>query len=153
MERVEENSIQISYSPHLLNTTINMRKLYLSLCIAFGILLVLFEMHILPVAFIHSSPEVNYVLNLISLIVTLGGVFIALRLFKKEKTEISQLQGDLEALHQSYLKWNGRRIGIIFSAVFTNTIIYYGGSYNESAMYSLIITLIGALFCWPDKEK
>ncbi len=128
-----------------------MRKLYLSLCIALGILILLFEEHTLPASFLPSSPEVDYVLNLISLIVTLGGVFIALRLFKKEKVDIAQHQGDEEALRLSYLKWNGRRIGIIFSAAFTNLIIYYGGSFNESAMYSLIITLIGALFCWPSK--
>lgn len=128
-----------------------MRKLYLSLCIALGILILLFEENALPASFIPSSPEADYVLNLISLIVTLGGVFVALRLFKKEKEDRARHEGNEEALRLSYLKWNGRRIGIIFSAAFTNLIIYYGGSFNESAMYSLIITLLGALFCWPSK--
>ena len=129
-----------------------MRKLYLSLCITLGILVLLFEEHAIPTAFIPTTPSVEYVLNLLSLIVTLGGVFFALRLFKKEKHDVKQHEGDEEALRLSYLKWNGRRIGIIFSAAFTNLIIYSGASFNESAMYSFIITLIGALFCWPAKR-
>ena len=129
-----------------------MRTLFYSLCIAFGILILLFEEHVLPSNFIPSTPGTDYVLSLISLIVTFGGIFIALRLFKKEKQEMARTGEDTEAKRQVYLKWNGRRLGIIFSAVFTNLIIYYGGSFNESAMYSLIITLIGALFCWPEKR-
>ena len=129
-----------------------MRTLFYSLCIAFGILILLFEEHVLPSNFIPSTPSTDYVLSLISLIVTFGGIFIALRLFKKEKQEMARTGEDTEAQRQVYLKWNGRRLGIIFSAVFTNLIIYYGGSFNESAMYSLIITLIGALFCWPEKR-
>ena len=129
-----------------------MRTLFYSLCIAFGILILLFEEHVLPSNFIPSTPGTDYVLSLISLIVTFGGIFIALRLFKKEKQEMARTGEDTEAQRQVYLKWNGRRLGIIFSAVFTNLIIYYGGSFNESALYSLIITLIGALFCWPEKR-
>ena len=129
-----------------------MRTLFYSLCIAFGILILLFEEHVLPSNFIPSTPSTDYVLSLISLIVTFGGIFIALRLFKKEKQEMARTGEDAEAQRQVYLKWNGRRIGIIFSAVFTNLIIYYGGSFNESAKYSLIITLIGAIFCWPEKR-
>lgn len=129
-----------------------MRTLFYSLCIAFGILILLFEEHVLPSNFIPSTPGTDYVLSLISLIVTFGGIFIALRLFKKEKQEMARTGEDTEAQRQVYLKWNGRRLGIIFSAAFTNLIIYYGGSFNESAMYSLIITLIGALFCWPEKR-
>ena len=129
-----------------------MRTLFYSLCIAFGILILLFEEHVLPSNFIPSTPGTDYVLSLISLIVTFGGIFIALRLFKKEKQEMARTGEDTEAQRQVYLKWNGRRIGIIFSAVFTNLIIYYGGSFNESAKYSLIITLIGAIFCWPEKR-
>ena len=129
-----------------------MRTLFYSLCIAFGILILLFEEHVLPSNFIPSTPGTDYVLSLISLIVTFGGIFIALRLFKKEKQEMARTGEDTEAQRQVYLKWNGRRLGIIFSAVFTNLIIYYGGSFNESAKYSLIITLIGAIFCWPEKR-
>ena len=129
-----------------------MRTLFYSLCIAFGILILLFEEHVLPSNFIPSTPGTDYVLSLISLIVTFGGIFIALRLFKKEKQEMARTGEDTEAQRQVYLKWNGRRLGIIFSAVFTNLIIYYGGTFNESAMYSFIITLIGAIFCWPSKQ-
>jgi hypothetical protein len=129
-----------------------MRTLFYSLCIPFGIVILLFEEHVLPSGIIPSTPGTDYVLSLISLIVTFGGIFIALRLFKKEKQEMARTGDDAEALRQVYLKWNGRRIGIIFSAVFTNLIIYYGGSFNESAKYSLIITLIGAIFCWPEKR-
>jgi archaellum biogenesis protein FlaJ (TadC family) len=128
-----------------------MRTLYVSLCISLGILAILFEEHILPTGFIPSTPGANYVINLISLIVTLGSVFFAMQLFKKEKQDKTLIEGDAEAKRIAHLKWNGRRIGIIFSAAFTNLIIYYGGTYNESAMYSLIITLIGALICWPTK--
>ena len=129
-----------------------MRTLFYSLCIAFGIIILLFEEHILPSSFIPPTPATDYVLSLISLIVTFGGIFVALRLFKKEKQELARTGEDAEAQRQVYLKWNGRRLGIIFSAVFTNLIIYYGGSFNESAKYSLIITLIGAIFCWPEKR-
>lgn len=130
----------------------NMRILFITLLISAGALALLFEEHILPFAFITSTPTTDYILNLISLIVTLGSVFIALRLFKKEKEETQRIENNTEAQRLAYLKWNGRRIGIIFSAVFTNIIIYYGGTFNESAMYSLIITLIGAIFCWPAKR-
>ena len=91
-------------------------------------------------------------MSLVSLVVTLGGVFFALQVTKKEKQDKTFTEGDDEAKRRAYLKWNGRRMGIIFSAVFTNLIIYYGGTFNESAMYSFIITLIGAIFCWPSKQ-
>lgn len=128
-----------------------MRTLYISLCVALGILALLFEEQVLPSGFIPSNASTDYVMNLVSLIATLGGVFFAMQLFKKEKQDKAFTEGDAETQRLAYLKWNGRRIGIIFSAVFTNLIIYYGGSYNESAMYSLLITLIGALVCWPSK--
>ncbi|MEE0805010.1 MAG: hypothetical protein U0L77_06265 [Prevotellamassilia sp.] len=130
-----------------------MRTLYLCLCIALGILTLLFENQVLPTGFIPSSPGTDYAVSLISLIVTFGGVFLALHLSKKEKEDKNLTEGDAETKRLAYLKWNGRRIGIIFSAVFTNLIIYYGGTFNESAMYSLVITLLGALFCWPGKAK
>ena len=128
-----------------------MRTLYIAFCAIISILIVLFEEHTLPTGFIPASPNVDYVLNLVSLIVTLGGVFFALQMFKKEKKDKTLTEGNAEARRLAHLKWNGRRIGIIFSAVFTNLIIYYGGTFNESAMYSLLITIIGAIFCWPGK--
>lgn len=129
-----------------------MRTLFISLSIALGILAILFEGSILPSGFIPSTPGTDYTVNLISLTITLGGVFLALRLSKKEKEERTNIGDNAEKQHIAYLKWNGRRIGIIFSVAFTNLIIYYGGTFNESAMYNLIITLIGAIFCWPHKE-
>ena len=129
-----------------------MRTLFIALCISLGILALLFEEHILPIGFIPSNPSTDYVMSLVSLIATLGGVFFAMQVTKKEKQDITFTEGDHEAKRMAYLKWNGRRIGIIFSAVFTNLIIYYGGTFNESAKYSLIITLIGVIFCWPSKQ-
>jgi archaellum biogenesis protein FlaJ (TadC family) len=129
-----------------------MRTLFITLCFSLGILVLLFEEHVLPSGFIPSNPSTDYVMSLVSLVVTLGGVFFAMQVTKKEKQDKTFTEGDDEAKRRAYLKWNGRRMGIIFSAVFTNLIIYYGGTFNESAMYSFIITLIGAIFCWPSKQ-
>ena len=129
-----------------------MRITFISLCIILGTLALLFESNLLPTAFFPSTPSVDYTLSLLSTIITLGGVFFAIRLYKKEKQEATQIENNIEALRSAYDKWNTRRIAIIFSAAVTNLIIYYGGTFNESAMYNLIITLIGAVFCWPNKR-
>ena len=130
-----------------------MRTLYICLSICAALLALCFEENFLPTSFYDTTPESDYLLSVISLAVTFGGVFGALRLFKFEKVqkELNAIETDIA--FAAYRKWNTLRIILIFIPIYYNLIVYYGVGYNTSAMYCMLIAIIGALFCWPTQKN
>lgn len=108
------------------------------------IFVALSECDIIPTGYI-SERQILYRLEMLSVISTLGGTYLALRLlfFKK----IKQLDDVAKR------KWMFARTAIIGFPVWLNTVLYYAGSYTTTAQYALLISLTACVFCWPAQVK
>lgn len=132
-----------------MKTTIKrLQALYLSILGVTAILFLLFETEIIPSGLFSTNSEAGYTAGLLSIFLTLLGVYLALKLpaFPKAKLEISD-KDEQKAL-AAYQKWVNRQLLCIATPILGNTLIYYA-TYSESAIYALLITLISILFCWP----
>jgi hypothetical protein len=129
-----------------------MRTLYIVCALCVAVVALLFEEGLLPVDFLGLTTEVAYVFDLLCVALTFGGVFVALRLFKFKVVQQQLDAEDTDKAFAAYRTWNTLRISMIFFPMFWNLIVYYGSGFNQSAMYCLLITVIGALFCWPTSK-
>ena len=129
-----------------------MRTLYIILTVIAALFAVLSEENIIPTNYIQGTPEVTYTLSLVSIGFTFGFLFLALRLFKFEMVKKELERSETNQEFAAYRKWNGIRMALAFTPVFINLFIYYGGNYDSSAMYCLLIGVIGLLFCWPSQK-
>ena len=60
------------------------------------------------------------------------------------------------ALHNQPSKlpqWNMLRTGILACCIFINLIVYYGLMSGTSALFCLLISLTGFVFCWPKQGE
>lgn len=129
-----------------------MRTLYITLTIFAALFALLSEELILPTNYILGTPETTYALSLVSVSFTFCCLFLALRLFKFKKVKKDLERAETEQEFAAYRKWNAIRIALAFTPVFINLFIYYGVNYDSSAMYCLLISIIGTLFCWPSQK-
>lgn len=129
-----------------------MRTLYIILTVIAALFAVLSEENIIPTNYIQGTPEVTYALSLVSIGFTFGFLFLALRLFKFEMVKKELERSETNQEFAAYRKWNGIRMALAFTPVFINLFIYYGGNYDSSTMYCLLIGVIGLLFCWPSQK-
>ncbi|MBO5703102.1 MAG: hypothetical protein J6R91_00795 [Bacteroidaceae bacterium] len=129
-----------------------MRTLYITLTIFAALFALLSEELILPTNYILDTPETTYTLSLVSVSFTFCCLFLALRLFKFKKVKKDLERAETEQEFAAYRKWNAIRIALAFTPVFINLFIYYGVNYDSSAMYCLLISIIGTLFCWPSQK-
>jgi hypothetical protein len=129
-----------------------MRTLYITLTIFAALFALLSEELILPTNYILDTPETTYALSLVSVSFTFCCLFLALRLFKLKKVKKDLERAETEQEFAAYRKWNAIRIALAFTPVFINLFIYYGVNYDSSAMYCLLISIIGTLFCWPSQK-
>lgn len=129
-----------------------MRTLYITLTIFAALFALLSEELILPTNYILDTPETTYTLSLVSVSFTFCCLFLALRLFKFKKVKKDLERAETEQEFAAYRKWNAIRIALAFTPVFINLFIYYSVNYDSSAMYCLLISIIGTLFCWPSQK-
>ena len=129
-----------------------MRTLYITLTMFAALFALLSEELILPTNYILDTPETTYTLSLVSVSFTFCCLFLALRLFKFKKVKKDLERAETEQEFAAYRKWNAIRIALAFTPVFINLFIYYGVNYDSSAMYCLLISIIGTLFCWPSQK-
>ena len=129
-----------------------MRTLYIVCTLCVAVLALFFEENLLPVGFLDLTAEIRYVFDLLCVAMTLTGVFIALRLFKSKAIQEQLNSEDTGKAFEAYRKWNSLRISIIFFPIFWNLLIYYGVGFSQTAMFCLLITIIGALFCWAKSK-
>lgn len=132
-----------------MKTTIKrLQAFYLFIVGLAALLVLLFETETLPTGFLATEAEASYIASLLSIILTLLGTYLALKLpfLPLAKLEISE-KDEQKAL-SAYQKWTNRQLSCIATPILGNTFIYYA-TYSESAIYALLITLIGMLFCWP----
>lgn len=129
-----------------------MRTLYIVCALCAAVLALLFEEGFLPIDFLNLTAEMRYVFDLLSIALTFNGLFFALRLFKFKSVKQQLEAEDTAKAFAAYRTWNTIRISMIFFPMYWDLLVYYGSGFNQSAMYCLLITVIGALFCWPTSK-
>lgn len=110
------------------------------------------EAEILPNNYVTPNPETTYMLNLISIITTIGGGFLALRLFAGFSVRRSLQEAEEKQAFQLFKKWTLLRCGLLAVGMWPNVVIYYAASYDMTAAYCLLLSLIFSLFCWPSQQ-
>ena len=112
-----------------------------------------FEQEWLPAGFI-AGGELNYYLSVLAVAVTLGGVYLCLRLLSLQLIR-QRFQGisQEEAVRRYQLVADWRTV-LLLIVYLTDILLYFGSAgYASSAKYCLIIALIAAVFCWPSKSE
>ena len=131
-----------------MKTTLNISHyLYLGLCLFIILLATLHEIECIPTGYLEVSPEVEYVIQLFCIGVTLGGSWFALRLFS-----IKSVKEALTSGSSALARWNIIRILTIGTPILINLESYYALFNNESILYCFLITLIALVFCWPKPD-
>lgn len=123
------------------------RVFYLAMLAIAGCVFAFEEFDVLPKGFLQSTPQTDYVVNLICVILTLGGTWGALRLFA-----LKNVRAKLESSPQSYFALNAVRTGIISFVLFVNLFVYYAFMNGTTSLFCMLIALVGMLFCWPGVE-
>lgn len=120
------------------------RTLYISVWAAVTIFALLCENDLLPIGYVTANAQTEYMLNLLCIVLTLTCTWGSLRLFatKKVRNSISNKTNGL-------CNWNLLRTSILAFSIIVNLITYYGLANSTSALFCLLITLAGFVFCWP----
>ena len=124
------------------------RAIYIGVWAATIVIAILYECHFLTEGYIKADAETEYALNMLCVLFTLGGTWGSLKLFATKHVRT--------ALHNQPSKlpqWNMSRTGILACCIFINLIVYYGLMSGTSALFCLLISLTGFVFCWPKQGE
>ena len=118
-----------------------------------ALLFLCFDQEWLPAGFI-AGGELNYFLSVLAVAVTLGGVYLCLRLLSLQRIR-QRFQGiSQEEAARRYQQVAGWRTALLLVIYLTDILLYFGSAdYASSAKYCLIIALIAAVFCLPSKNE
>lgn len=109
---------------------------------------------ILPVEYLSNDmKETLYVLDIVSIILSLGGTFLALRLMVIRKVKNLIVTPSMNEALGIYCKWANIRSAILGIMLLAGIAIYYASAYNTSAKYCILISMIATVFCVPGKEE
>ena len=110
--------------------------------------LLLSELGFLPTDFAPTDGQTTYTLELLSVVLSVGGIWLALRLlsFSMVKSRIGECKG----LHPR-LYWYKLRLVAIGVPMWVVSVIYYSTSATSTPAYCLLIIYIAYIFCYPQK--
>lgn len=124
------------------------RSFYISVWCAVIIFTLLCECNILPTGYVKADVQIEYMLNMLCIVLTLICTWGGLRLFA-----FKSIRNRLNKHPQQLVNWNILRTGILALSIFINLITYYGLINSTSALFCLLITLAGFVFCWPKHDE
>lgn len=105
---------------------------------------ILCELDIVPPAYLHAdSAEEHYRLDITCILITLLNTYTALRLPASTRAK-KQLAAD----KRKYALIQCKSAILMAVAVYINLAVYYG-TLRSTALYCLLIALIGFVFCYP----
>lgn len=126
-----------------------LRASFLAIWAAAAAIAGLSEAELLPTGYLPATPQVQYAVSLACTILTLGGIYIALRLPATAAARKQVADKDEAAALAAYARWNLRQQACIATATLANCLAYYACDYGNAAQFGAVVTLIGSLFCWP----
>ena len=127
--------------------------LYFAVIAFLAILALLFEWDVLPRAIVPDDPTLTYVLNLLTVVLSLGGCFLLLYWFRIPA--IAQRRASLTDTALATFDERQHLVRIILWGLLTcvHVLCYYLAPYAHNALYGILILLAAGIFCWPTSEK
>ena len=111
-------------------------------------LVVLYETDFLEAGLYAEEKNLEFILTALMELITLGGVFLALRLFK-----IGKVHSDLITMKEFALKkWGTMRLSLLVIPMVVNTLLYYLFM-NTTFGYMAIIQLLCLPFVFPTMSR
>ena len=118
-------------------------------CVVVAIaMVVLFETETLPTGVLAEEKQSEFLLVSLMELTTLGGVFLALRLFKFEAVHRDLITRKAPAL----LKWGMTRLALLLVPMLVNTLLYYIYM-NTTFGYMAIIQFLCLPFVFPSAGR
>ncbi len=95
-----------------------------------------------------TSAIRNYTIQMVMILVTLGQIPLALRLFR-----FRMIHNELVSNPMSLLKWGIVRILLLGVPLMTNTLLYYFYAFEPAYGYLAVITLLSMVFILPTSDR
>lgn len=125
------------------------KTLYVIVFIVIAAIFSLLEFELLPTHLIPSSSEITYVVDLTSIITSVGGCFVLLYAFRFNpiRSRLESLEGS--GLERFAAKVCNVRLVAWFLLMLFNVVLYYETNNVTNPKYGIIILFIAGVFCWP----
>lgn len=111
------------------------------------LLVCLYEADILPQGIFVGDVQTGYILQVSGILLAVGLIPLALRLFSLSLTRYVRLLALTDAL-KSYRRWNEVRIGLLLVAALINFSVYYW-TMDTTGLLCAGMVLVASLFCIP----
>ena len=119
-----------------------------------AVVFALHEYEILPVEYVgEGQVGLLYALDMLSIICSLGGTFLVLKLMSLESIRRQISTASEGNALKIYAKWANIRSVILGVMLMVGIVVYYATSYQSSAKYCVLISLIAVVFCMPGQSE
>lgn len=125
------------------------RLFYVALLLLGAVWVGLSESGVVPADYMAYSPKTVYYLDLLSVVGSLGSVYVALRFFAFKRVAHMLVKPAAPDAWRTYRAGCWSRMGLLGLFIAFNVGYYYASSYTTTPGYCLLICLVGWLFCWP----
>lgn len=129
----------------------NSKALYVLVFTIVAIVFALFHFEVIPSHLIPGAPDdpataqLTYIIDLVSIIVAIGGCFVLLYWFRLAL--VQKLMG--EADESTIARHHNARLIIWLVLMLVVIALYYEASFANNPKYSILILFIAGVFCWP----
>lgn len=130
------------------------RVLLAELLVVWGVsivVVVLGQMDVIPNGIVDAHSNEEFVLNTVSIILTVIGIPGAIKLFTLNTTRGLRRMNNEEALG-AYHVWSAVRMAILGVLAVYGLVVYYI-TMNVSGAFCCCIALLATLYCLPSKDK
>lgn len=134
---------------HKLYSTLRMELLAVWLIAV--VVVVLGEMGVIPNGVVEPYSNDEFVLNTASIVLTVIGIPVAIKLFTLNTTRGLRRMNKEEALN-AYHVWSAVRMSILCVLAVFSLVVYYV-TLSTSGVFCCCISLFATLYCWPSKAK
>ena len=114
------------------------------------VLVILYETGIMTEGDYAGDARMDYILQTIGILLTVGLIPLSLRLFSLSLVNVSNYFTP-DAL-SSYRRWSEIRLGLLVVPVLTNLSFYYL-TLNTTGLFCAAMSLIASLFCVPTRKR
>ena len=115
------------------------------------LLAALYECDILPQGLFAGDAQIEYIMQVTSILLTICLIPLSLRLFNLSLTRYVSLLPLPEAL-KSYRRWSEIRIALLLVLALIDLSAYYW-TMNTTGLLCAGMTVIASLFCIPSKQR
>ena len=130
------------------------RLIFAGTLLLVAVVFALHEYEILPVEYVgEGQVGLLYALDMLSIICSLGGTFLVLKLMSLESIRRQISTASEENALKIYAKWANIRSVILGVMLMVGIVVYYATSYQSSAKYCVLISLIAVVFCMPGQSE